>query len=60
MTRVPELASNEEIFTLDYARNDFLQSCADFVLVLVDHSEIEMTITIPDGIFYGVLDLLGF
>ena len=40
MCRVPELASDEEVFTLHYAWDDFLQGHADLALVLVDHGEI--------------------
>lgn len=51
MSVVPELGGDEELLALDNRRNDFLQSTADLILILVDHREVEVTVSIADSDF---------
>lgn len=49
---IPELGCNEELFTGDDGRDDFLEGTTDLVLVLVNPGEVKVTITISDGNLY--------
>lgn len=51
MGRVPQFGGHEELLPFHDGGNNFFERGADLVLVLVDHSEIEVAISIPDGIF---------
>lgn len=51
MSVVPELGGDEELLALDNRRNDFLQSTANLILILVDHREVEVTVSTADSDF---------
>jgi hypothetical protein len=55
MRCIPEFGGDEKFLALDDRRDNFLQSGTDFVLVLIAHREIEMSITVSDG----MLNLFG-
>ncbi len=56
---VPKLASNEELLALDDGRDDFLESLSNFLLVLVDFGEIQVTVATLDGDLDSVGNLSG-
>jgi hypothetical protein len=49
--RVPDLGGQEELLTLHDRRNDLLESGTNFVLVLVDGSKIEVSVSVANGNF---------
>lgn len=51
MGGVPDLRGQEKLLTLDDGRNDFFESSADFVLVLVDSGKIEVAVSIANSDF---------
>ena len=51
MGLVPDLGGHKELLTLDDGGNNFLQSGTDFMLILVDHGQIEVPVAIPHGNF---------
>ena len=46
---VPELGCDEELFTGDDGRDDFLEGTTDLFLILINAGEVEVTVTISDS-----------
>ena len=56
---IPELAGNKEVFSLDNGGDDLLQGSANLILVFVDTSQVEMTVSVPDSDFHLPNDQLN-
>ena len=51
MGGIPDFGSDEEVLAVDNRGDDLFQGSANLVLVLVDHGEIEVTISVADSDF---------